>query len=115
MSQSNCVFCKIIRGELPAKKVAETANLLAFRDINPQAPVHILIVPKKHFQNLAEVGESEKEILGEIILLAKKIAQQEGIEKTGYRVLTNTGANAGQIVPHLHFHLLGGKKLGGIG
>lgn len=111
----DCVFCKIIKGELPADKVAETNTLLAFRDINPNAPTHILIVPKKHFASINEIGESEKEILGEAILMAKKIAKQLRIDQTGYRIVTNTGPDAGQIVEHLHFHLLGGKRLGRIG
>lgn len=112
---SDCIFCKIIKGELPANKIAETNTLLAFRDINPNAPTHILIVPKKHFANINEAGESEKEILGEAILMAKKIAKEQGIDQTGYRIVANTGKNAGQIVEHLHFHLLGGKRLGRIG
>lgn len=108
----NCIFCKIVKKELPASIVYENDNVLAFKDINPHAPVHILIVPKKHIESVNEVEDGDRETLGEIFLAAKEIAKNEGIAEKGYRLITNTGKDGGQLVRHLHTHLLGGKKLG---
>lgn len=106
------IFCQIVAGEIPAQKVYETDDLLVIRDINPKAPIHDLIITKKHLANLNEASEEDKALLGEVLLTAAKVAKLEGIEKNGYRLIVNTGKNGGQLIPHLHFHLLGGKDLG---
>lgn len=108
---SNCIFCKIISGEIPAKKVFENDNIIAFNDINPEAPVHILIIPKKHIASVNEITEQDINIIGEIFLAAKEIAKNQGVSEDGYRVVTNCGEKAGQSVQHLHYHLLGGRNL----
>jgi histidine triad (HIT) family protein len=107
---ANCLFCKIIKGEIPTDFVYQDEDIVAFRDINPKAPVHILIVPKKHIEKLQVVSDNEKSLLGQALLVAKKIAEREKITQSGYKVCLNCGEGAGQIVPHLHFHLLGGWK-----
>lgn len=106
------VFCKIINKELGAEMVIEEEEWVAFKDIHPQAPVHILIVPKKHLDCLGRAGEGDRELLGTLMLAANKIAEKLGLEKEGYRLIINHGKNGGQLVPHLHLHLLGGKVLG---
>ena len=106
---ADCLFCRIIRGEIPAKLVAETADCIAFRDINPQAPVHVLVVPRKHVASLDELRDAE--LLGRIGLLAAEIARSEGITGSGYRTVINHGSDGGQSVAHLHMHLLGGRKM----
>ncbi len=111
---TDCLFCKIAVGDIPSNKVYEDDEVLAFRDIAPKAPTHILIIPKKHIAALAEVTEEDACLLGKIQLLAKKLAEQEGIGESGYRLLTNSGPNSGQEVAHLHYHLIGGEKLGDI-
>ena len=108
----NCLFCKIIKGEIPSAKVYEDDEILAFRDIEPMAPVHILVIPKKHINSLAEIEPQDEILIGKINGVITKIANQEGISKSGFRVVTNIGEDGGQTVKHLHFHLLGGKKLG---
>lgn len=106
----DCLFCRIIAGEIPSTKVYEDDKLLAFKDINPQAPVHILIIPKEHYDSAAALDENSAPIVGDIMLLAKKLAKENGLE-SGYRLITNIGEDGGQTVKHLHFHLLGGVKL----
>ena len=106
----NCVFCKIIKGDIPSTKVYEDALCYAFRDINPQAPTHILVVPKAHIQSVAEVNTHNEALVGHIFTVIAKIAAAEGLEG-GYRVISNCGPDAGQTVPHLHFHILGGVKM----
>lgn len=106
----DCLFCKIIKGEIKSTKVFENETVFAFEDINPKAPVHILIVPKRHIASLNEITSEDKEILGEILLAAKNIAKEKNIEKSGYRTVFNTGPDAGQAVFHIHLHLLGGRK-----
>ncbi len=106
------IFSKIIRKEIPADIVYEDDQVLAFRDIHPVAPVHILIIPKKEIASLASITEENKELMGEILLVAKKLAEQEGIAQTGYRLVTNSGEDSTREVEHLHFHLIGGKPLG---
>lgn len=103
----DCIFCKIIDGEVPCKKVYEDKNIFAFYDINPMAPVHILIIPKKHIKNLGSVAGEDKNVLGEIQLIARKIARDVGIGDA-FRLLTASGKGAGQSVFHLHYHLIGG-------
>lgn len=105
-----CLFCKIIKGEIKSKKVFENEHVFAFEDINPTAPIHILIVPKKHFISLNEMTLEDKELIGEMCMAAKNIAIEKNIDKTGYRVVFNTGPDAGQTVSHIHLHLLGGRK-----
>ena len=108
---ADCLFCKIIRGEIPTKKVYEDDRIFAFDDINPQAPTHVLIIPKKHITGLKEANPEDAEIIGYTQLAAAHIARQRGIEK-GYRTVYNVGPGAGQSVFHLHLHLLGGRNLG---
>ena len=107
----DCVFCRIVAGEIPADIVYQDKALLAFRDINPQAPTHILIVPKSHIASLADITAKHQALMGRIILLARDLAEKEGISDRGYRLSVSTGADGGQLVPHVHFHLLGGRKL----
>jgi histidine triad (HIT) family protein len=103
------IFGKIIRKEIPAEIVFESENVVAFRDVNPQAPTHILIVPRKTIANLDSVVPADKEILGEILLVARELARKEGLSRRGYRVVINCGLEGGQTVFHLHFHLMGGR------
>jgi histidine triad (HIT) family protein len=102
----NCIFCKIAKGEIPSKKVFENENIFAFFDINPKAKIHILIVPKKHIESVKTLGETDKDLAGEIILTAAKIAKDKGLE--GYKLVFNVGREGGQLVDHLHLHLLSG-------
>lgn len=106
----DCLFCKIIAGEIPSKKVHEDERTFAFEDVRPEAPTHVLIVPKKHITGLKEAGESDAELLGYCQIVAAKIARERNIEN-GYRTVYNVGPGAGQSVFHLHLHLLGGRKL----
>jgi histidine triad (HIT) family protein len=107
---SDCLFCRILRGEIPAKKVYEDAYVVAFEDINPQAPTHVLVIPKKHFAGLKEAQTEDAEVIGRCHLAAAEIARQRNIEQ-GYRTVVNVGPGAGQSVFHLHVHLLGGRHL----
>jgi histidine triad (HIT) family protein len=109
----NDVFCQIAAGEIPAKRLYEDRDILAFPDINPQAPVHILIIPKKHFATVNDLGEKDLSLIGRMILVAQKLASEHGVAFTGYRLVLNCGSQGGQIVPHLHLHLLGGRQLSG--
>ncbi len=108
----DCIFCKIASGEIPTDKIYEDNDIIAFKDINPQAPEHVLVIPRKHISSLNEVGSSEDaRLVGEIFLCIKKIALDVLKLKDGYRVVLNTGPDAGQAVAHLHFHILGKRKL----
>jgi histidine triad (HIT) family protein len=104
---TDCLFCKIVRREIPASVVFETDNCLAFRDIAPKSPTHVLVIPKVHYQSLNEV--SSPQVLGELAMTAQWVAQQEGIAGSGYRLVINTGSDGGQTVGHLHLHVLGGR------
>lgn len=106
----NCLFCKIIAGEIPSTKVYEDESVLAFRDIAPQAPTHILVIPKEHIASVAEINENNSKVVSHIFEVIAKIAKDEGLTG-GYRVVSNCGDDAGQTVHHLHYHILGGKKL----
>ena len=106
---SDCLFCKIIAGEIPSNKVYEDDEILAFNDVAPQAPVHFLIIPKRHITSLAEVGPEDGELLGKMLVLAKKLALEQGCVN-GFRIVINTGRDGGQEVPHLHVHVLGGPQ-----
>jgi histidine triad (HIT) family protein len=108
----NCIFCKIINGEIPANKVFESDSLFAFRDIDPKAPVHVLIIPKKHIASNNEVTEQDEILVGSMFTAAKKIAKECGIDESGYRLVFNCNKDGGQAVGHLHLHLLGGRQLG---
>lgn len=105
---NDCIFCKILKGEIPSKKVYEDELVYAFYDIAPAAPVHVLIIPKEHLSGMNEADEKHKALLGHILLTAKKLAQDLGVAETGYRIINNCGENAGQTVFHMHFHLLAG-------
>jgi histidine triad (HIT) family protein len=104
----DCLFCKILVGQIPSTKVYETDTIYAFRDINPAAPTHILIIPRKHIVSVAEVGMEDREVLADLLLAAQAIADQEGV-KANFRLVANNGAGVGQSVFHLHFHLLAGR------
>jgi len=106
---SDCIFCKIVDGSIPAEKIFENDDVIAFRDINEQAPLHVLIVPKKHIASLNDIGEEEAELVGRLFIAAKKIAAERGVADDGYRTVINTMAGAGQSVFHIHLHLLGGR------
>jgi histidine triad (HIT) family protein len=105
-----CLFCRIVRGEIPAKVVAETAECVAFRDIDPKAPTHVLVIPREHVASLDEA--TDPALVGRLALLAAEVARAEGIAGRGYRTVINTGPDAGQTVFHIHLHLLGGRPLG---
>lgn len=107
---SDCLFCKIASGAFSTEFLVETENLVAFRDINPAAPTHVLVIPKRHIPSLARLGPEDQHLMGEIMLAVKQIAEQEGLDE-GFRVVVNTGPDGGQSVNHLHFHLLGGRSL----
>ena len=108
----DCLFCKIIKGDIPSEKVYEDEEVLCFKDINPATPIHILVIPKKHITNLLEVKPEDSRIISKIYEVINKLAKDLKIEKEGFRVIVNCGKDAGQEVMHLHFHMLAGKKLG---
>ena len=108
---ADCLFCKIVSGEIPAKVVYEDDHCLAFDDINPQAPVHVLVIPKKHVVSLTDADAADAELLGRLCLACAEVAAQKGIAEDGYRVVTNKGEKAGQSVFHLHLHVLGGRRM----
>ena len=108
----NCVFCKIIKGEIPSEKVYEDEDVIAFKDINPVTPIHILVIPKKHIATLLDVTEEDSHLIGKVFVAINKIAKQIGIEENGFRIVANCGRDSGQEVMHIHFHILGGKVLG---
>jgi len=116
ISMEDCIFCKIIKGEISADTVFENDNIFAFNDIHPVAPVHVLIIPKKHIVSMNDATGRDKEILGEMLLQAVNIAKKKNIAKDGYKLLFRTGQHGGQEVPHIHLHLIGGAQLSeGIG
>lgn len=108
----DCVFCKIVEGQIPSDIVYEDDNVIAFKDIHPVAPVHVLVVPKTHIESVKDINPGNVDIIANIHLAANKIAQKLGISDKGYRLINNCGPNAGQTVMHLHYHLIGGKDLG---
>ena len=108
---AECLFCAIVAGEIPATTVLETDRILAFRDINPQAPTHVLVIAKAHYPDVAALAAADAALLGEVIGAVQQVAAADGVAETGYRVVFNTGAEAGQTVPHVHGHLLGGRAL----
>ena len=112
MNEPSCLFCKIVRGEVKSARVLESDSWVAFRDIEPRAPVHVLIVPREHIASLDELDDRHAEVVGKLHLAARDVARQEGLAEGGWRVVTNVGPDAGQTVPHLHLHVLGGRRLG---
>ena len=114
-SEQDCIFCRIASGEVGTEFVLETESVVAFNDIAPAAPTHVLVVPKRHVGSVAEFGAGEQELLAELIDAANAVARERGLDRSGYRVLTNHGADAGQTVQHVHFHVLGGHALAPLG
>jgi histidine triad (HIT) family protein len=112
MSEQNCLFCRIIAGEIPGDIVHQDEQSLALRDINPQAPTHILVIPREHLESLDEASRQDEAMLGHLLRIAARIANEQGLTESGYRTVINTGAGAGQSVFHLHLHILGGRPLG---
>ncbi|MCP4293447.1 MAG: histidine triad nucleotide-binding protein [bacterium] len=108
---NDCLFCKIAAGEIPCNEVFSTDNLIAFHDISPQAPTHILIIPRRHISGLDEISNNDQELMGELLTCAKTIATKEGLQDNGYRFVINQGSDGGQTVGHLHLHILGGRAL----
>ena len=111
MTQKSCLFCKIVKREIDAKMVYEDERVFAFEDIKPEAPVHILVIPKRHIEKISDLRDNDVELTGHLILAAKKIAEDKGIANSGYRIVMNCNRDAGQEVFHMHIHLLGGRKL----
>ncbi|MDR0222754.1 MAG: histidine triad nucleotide-binding protein [Oscillospiraceae bacterium] len=111
---NDCLFCKIANGEIPSEKVYENGEIVAFKDIAPQAPLHLLIIPKRHISGAQALNDGDAALAGELLLTAKRLAAENGLDD-GWRVVTNVGENGGQTVSHLHFHLLGGARLGRFG
>lgn len=107
----DCIFCRIARGEIPAKVVREDEETVAFRDIDPKAPTHVLVVPRRHIASVNDLGEADAELVGRLYLAAKEVARDEGLADAGYRLVMNTGPDAGQTVDHIHLHVLGGRAL----
>lgn len=112
MGAGDCIFCKIATGQIPARIIEDGSDLLAFRDIDPKAPVHVLIIPRSHIGSLNAVDDSSAGLASRMLLMAKRLAAQEGIAESGYRLVLNTGPDGGQSVDHMHLHLLGGRPLG---
>ena len=106
-----CIFCRIVAGEVSSDIVYQDEDFLAFRDISPQAPTHLIIIPKIHITSSAELTEGQQELVGRLIMTAKNLAEKEGLAKRGYRLVINCGPEGGQLVPHLHLHLIGGRRL----
>jgi histidine triad (HIT) family protein len=111
VSPADCVFCGIVAGDVPSQVVHESADALAFRDLNPQAPVHVLVVPRRHIEDAAALSTDDAAVLIEMFTLARQVAEMEGIAERGYRLLFNVGTDASNSVPHLHLHVVGGRRL----
>ncbi len=109
----DCIFCQIVAGEVPSEIIYQDEGVIAFRDINPQAPIHLIIIPRKHVPSLVQLSEAEPSLIGHMVAAAGQLAKEAGVSETGYRLVINCGEWGGQLVPHLHMHLLGGKKLSG--
>lgn len=107
----DCIFCQIVAGKLTSEIVYQDEEVIAFPDINPQAPLHLLIIPKKHIPSLSHLSEAETRLVGHMVNIANQLAKREGVSESGYRLVINCGKEGGQLVPHLHMHLLGGHKL----
>ncbi len=111
----DCIFCKIASGEIKTNIAYQDETAVAFPDINPKAPVHLLIIPRKHIECIADLTVDEEKLMGHLVSIANKLAQQQGISKSGYRLVINCGPHGGQVVPHIHIHLLGGRQMGRLG
>ena len=109
----DCIFCQIVAGKVPSDILYQNEELIAFRDINPQSPVHLLIIPKKHISSLADLSQADSPLIGHMADTANRLAKKESISESGYRLVINCGKQGGQLVPHLHLHLLGGRQLSG--
>ena len=113
MQNSDCIFCKIVAGEIPGDIVYQDDDVIAFRDINPQSPVHLLVIPRQHFTSLNDITQQQESLMGHMICIANQLAKDEGIAETGYRLVINCGQQGGQLVPHVHLHVMGGRQLSG--
>jgi histidine triad (HIT) family protein len=109
---SDCIFCKIVSGDIPAQKVFENEHVVGFKDLNPVAPLHVLVIPKKHISTINDIEQEDAELVGQMYLAAKQIAADNGLSERGYRTTMNCNADAGQTVFHIHLHLLGGQAMG---
>ena len=109
----DCIFCDIVAGKIPGDIIYRDSDILAFRDINPQSPVHVLIIPIKHYASLLDITVKEAPLMGHMVITANKLAAGEGISETGYRIVVNCGKQGGQLVQHLHMHIMGGRQLSG--
>lgn len=107
----DCVFCQIVAGKLPADILYQDEEVMAFRDIHPVAPTHVLIIPKRHIPSLAQMADEETPLIGKMTRVANQLAREEGVSENGYRLVISSGRDGGQVVPHLHMHLIGGKRL----
>ncbi len=107
----DCIFCQIVAGKIPSEIIYRDEEVIAFRDINPQAPIHLVIIPTRHIPSLAQLPEAESPLIGRMVNVANQLAKREGVSETGYRLAINCGTEGGQLVPHLHMHLLGGRQL----
>jgi len=107
----DCIFCQIVAGKVPSEILYQDDDVIAFRDINPQAPKHLLLIPKRHIPSLAHLSEEDLPLMGHMVNIANQLARREGIAETGYRLVINCGEQGGQLVPHLHLHLIGGRRL----
>ena len=107
----DCIFCQIVAGKIPSDILYQDEEVIAFRDINPVAPTHLLIIPKKHIPSLADLSQAESSLIGDMVNTANQLAKREGIHEGGYRLVINCGKQGGQLVPHLHMHLIGGRQL----
>jgi len=108
---TDCIFCKIVSGDIPADKIFENDHVIGFRDLNPQAPTHVLVITKKHISTINDIQDEDKALIGEMFLAAQQIAADEGLAERGYRTVMNCNAEAGQTVFHIHLHLLGGRSM----
>ena len=111
-SPSDCLFCKILAGDIPSEEVASTENTYAFRDIQPTAPTHVLVIPRRHIENADEIQASDGDVVAEMFATAQAVARSEGIAERGYRLVFNVGDDANNSVPHLHLHVIGGRRMG---
>ncbi len=107
---TDCIFCKIVKGEIPSNLIYEDDKVVAFEDINPQAPIHYLVIPREHIKSAADINEDNKDLIGHIFFIASKIAMEKGLDQ-GYRIVNNCGIDGGQTVDHIHFHVLGKRKM----
>lgn len=111
MSETDCVFCRIAEGEVPSTPAYEDERAVAFHDLNPQAPIHLLVIPRRHVESVADLPDADADLAGHLLLVAARAAREAGLEEDGYRVVANAGAHGGQTVSHLHLHVLGGRQM----